>query len=229
MINKEYITDLFFDLDHTIYDFDKNSALTFHAIFEELNLKGVDDFMVQFKPINDYYWEKFAKEEITHDFLRYGRLRDTFNAIQVDVSDERIYYIADQFIGNLSNYSHVFEGAYEALDYLKSRYRLHIITNGPEKVQELKLKNTKLDHYFKTITNSEKAGVKKPHPAIFNHALKMADVRAENSLMVGDNLQADVKGALNVGMQVIWFNEFYLPTDLKVTEIYKLHELINIL
>lgn len=228
MIFKEEITDLFFDLDHTIYDFDKNSKLTFHAVFNELELSGIDDFMIKFKPINDSYWERYAKEEITHDFLRYGRLRDTFDEMQMRVSDEHIYHIADYFIENLANYNHVFEGTYEILDYLKMHYRLHIITNGPDKVQELKLKNTRLDHYFETVTNSEKAGVKKPHPDIFHHALQKAEVTASKSVMIGDNLKADVEGALNVGMNVIWFNEFKKPSQLSVREIYKLQELKNI-
>lgn len=228
MIFKEKITDLFFDLDHTIYDFDKNSKLTFHAVFNDLNLNGIDDFMVKFKPINDHYWDRYAKEEITHDFLRYGRLKDTFDEMAVAISDEHIYHIADYFIENLAHYNHVFDGAYEILDYLKLHYRLHIITNGPEKVQELKLKNTRLNRYFETVTNSEKAGVKKPHPDIFHHALQKARVNAANSVMIGDNLKADVEGALNVGMNVIWFNEFKRTSHLDVPEIHKLLELKNI-
>lgn len=229
MIPKQHITDLFFDLDHTIYDFDKNSALTFHTVFSDLKLKGVEDFMTHFKPINEHYWEKFAREEITRDFLRYGRLKDTFEAMELNVSDDHIYHIADYFITNLTRHNHVFHGAYDVLDYLKTKYRLHIITNGPEKVQEQKLKNSKLDHYFKTITNSEKSGVKKPHPNIFKHALQLAETSPEQSVMIGDSLSADISGALGVGMNVIWFNEFRKTTDLKVTEIHQLNELINIL
>ncbi|WLD23375.1 YjjG family noncanonical pyrimidine nucleotidase [Flavobacterium dauae] len=226
---KEHITDLFFDLDHTIYDFDKNSSLTFHAVFSDLKLEGTQDFMTHFKPINDLYWEKYAREEITHDFLRYGRLKDTFNAIELAVSDEHIYHIADYFIENLTNYNHVFQGAYETLDQLKSKYRLHIITNGPEKVQEKKLKNSKLDHYFETVTNSEKAGVKKPDPVIFQYALSQANVRPQNSLMIGDNIKADIHGALNVGMDVIWFNEFRLKNTDNITEIHQLNQLLDLL
>lgn len=229
MIVKEGVTDLFFDLDHTIYDFDKNFALTFNAVFTEMQLVGTDDFMIHFKPINDSYWERFAKEEISRDFLRYGRLKDTFAAIKLNVSDDHIYHIADYFIENLCNYNHVFNGAHETLDLLINKYRLHIITNGPEEVQEKKLKNSKLDHYFKTVTNSEKAGVKKPHPAIFQHALKSANVKPENSLMIGDNIHADVTGALNVGMQAIWFNEFKLENINGVAEIQQLNQLLDIL
>lgn len=229
MIQKEHITDLFFDLDHTIYDFDKNSALTFQAIFTEMELSGVDDFMTHFKPINDSYWERFSKEEISRDFLRYGRLKDTFDAIDVKINDDHIYYIADEFIGKLPNYNHVFDGAYETLDVLKNNYRLHIITNGPDSVQEKKLKNANLTGYFQTITNSEIAGVKKPHPGIFQHALTTANTKAKNSLMIGDNINADVHGALNVGMQAVWFNEFKLENTIGVAEVQQLNQLLEIL
>lgn len=229
MFEKKVITDLFFDLDHTIYDFDKNSALTFHSIFDAMDLRNVSDFMTHFKPINDFYWAQFANDEISHDFLRYGRLRDTFEAINVQVSDEEIYYIADTFIANLTNYNHVFEGALEVLSHLEKKYKLHIITNGPSLVQEKKLKNAHLDVYFKTVTNSEKAGVKKPNPKIFQYALEEASARPENSIMIGDNLQADVEGALNVGMHAIWFNEFGLENKSIVTEIKELKQLIKIL
>ena len=229
MIQKEHITDLFFDLDHTIYDFDKNSALTFQAIFTEMELSGVDDFMTHFKPINDSYWERFSKEEISRDFLRYGRLKDTFDALDVKINDDHIYYIADEFIGKLPNYNHVFDGAYETLDVLKNNYRLHIITNGPDSVQEKKLKNANLTAYFQTITNSEIAGVKKPHPGIFQHALTTANTKAKNSLMIGDNINADVHGALNVGMQAVWFNEFKLENTIGVAEVQQLNQLLEIL
>lgn len=226
---KEHITDLFFDLDHTIYDFDKNSALTFNAVFAEMQLSGVDNFMTHFKPINNAYWERFANEEISRDFLRYGRLKDTFSAINLKVSDDNIHHIANYFIDNLTNYNHVFTGAHETLTHLKSKYTLHIITNGPEGVQYKKLKNAQLDHYFKTITNSEKAGVKKPHPGIFNYALKLANVKPQNSLMIGDNINADVHGALNVGMQAVWFNEFKLENTTGVAEVQQLKQLLDIL
>lgn len=229
MIQKEHITDLFFDLDHTIYDFDKNSALTFQTIFTEMQLIGVDDFMTHFKPINDSYWDRFSKEEISRDFLRYGRLKDTFDAIDVKITDDHIYYIADEFIGKLPNHNHVFDGTYETLDVLKNNYRLHIITNGPDVVQEKKLKNANLTRYFQTITNSEIAGVKKPHPGIFQHALTTANTKAKNSLMIGDNINADVHGALNVGMQAVWFNEFKLENTIGVAEVQQLNQLLDIL
>lgn len=229
MVVKEHITHLFFDLDHTIYDFDKNASLTFQAIFSDLNLKGLHDFMTHFKPINDYYWEKFANAEITHDELRYGRLKDTFTAVNISVADEVIYQIADAFIQQLPNHNHVFDGAHDTLNALKNNYSLHIITNGPNLVQERKLKNAGLTSYFSSITNSEKAGVKKPHLAIFEYALQAANANPKQSVMIGDSIYSDINGALNAGMQVVWFNEFNTENTLGVPEVNHLKQLLDIL
>lgn len=229
MTNKQQITDVFFDLDHTIYDFDRNSALTFQAVFTEMQLEGVEDFMTHFKLINNWYWELFARDEISREQLRYRRLKDTFTVIKVKVSDEHINHIADYFINNLTNYSHVFQDAYETLDHLKTKYRLHIITNGPDKVQQKKLDNAKLNHYFISVTNSERAGVNKPHPGIFEYALKTAQVNPESSVMIGDNIKADVYGALNVGMNAIWFNEFQVENTENIMQIHYLKQLKNLL
>ncbi|RRJ90897.1 noncanonical pyrimidine nucleotidase, YjjG family [Paenimyroides tangerinum] len=229
MTDFKNITDIFFDLDHTIYDFDKNAELTFNQVFNDLNLDVPSNFMEHFKPINDYYWDLLAKKEITAEYLRFARLNDTFQQINFQVSDETINEIASRFIENLTNYNHVFEGAYEILDYLKDKYRLHIITNGPDKVQELKLKNSNLNQYFCTVTNSELAGAKKPDARIFKYALNLANVKPEHSLMIGDNLDADIKGALNIGMQVVWFDEYRTNQLQSFTTINKLNELKKIL
>ncbi len=229
MTDFKNITDIFFDLDHTIYDFDKNAELTFNQVFNDLNLNVPSNFMEHFKPINDYYWDLLAKKEITAEYLRFARLNDTFQKIDFQVSNEIINEIASRFIENLTNYNHVFEGANEILDYLKDKYQLHIITNGPDKVQELKLKNSNLNQYFCTVTNSELAGAKKPDAQIFKYALKLANVKPEHSLMIGDNLDADIKGALNIGMQVIWFDENRTNQLQSFTTINKLIELKKIL
>jgi len=229
MIHKNQVTDLFFDLDHTIYDFDKNSALTFQSVFEELDMKNLENFMFYFKPINEHYWDLFTQEKVSREELRYYRLYDTFNKMNVAVNDEQIHYIADYFIKNLSKNNHVFEGAHEALIYLSEKYRLHIITNGPERVQEQKLKSTKMDHFFETLTHSELLGIKKPNPEIFNFALQSAQANPSSSVMIGDNWKADIEGALNVGMHAVWFNQegVQKPTN-NVWEIKTLKELTKI-
>lgn len=223
------LTDIFFDLDHTLYDFDKNAALTFEAVFQEIQLTETADFMKYFKPINERYWSAYAQAKITQEALRYGRLKDTFTAMQLQISDKQIDYIASYFIAHLSNYNHVFDGAHDTLEELQKKYRLHIITNGPDLVQEKKMKNAQLTSYFDTVTNSEMAGVKKPHKDIFTFALRQANVKAKNALMIGDSLEADVQGGLDVGMQVIWYNAHHEENKLNVQQVQHLKELLDLL
>lgn len=201
------LTDIFFDLDHTLWDFDKNSALTFEKIFETNNLNiHLNSFLEIYLPINLSYWKLFREEKVDKQTLRYGRLSDTFNELNISVSDDIIYKLSDDYLRYLSSFNHLFDGTIEILDYLYPKYNLHIITNGFKNVQEGKLLNSKIDHYFDTVTNSEEVGVKKPNPQVFNHALQLANAEVGNSIMIGDNYEADILGALNVGFDVIHYN-----------------------
>jgi putative hydrolase of the HAD superfamily len=198
---------LFFDLDHTLWDFDKNSALTFEKIFKLNNLDiDLNIFLEVYVPINLQYWKLYREEKIDKKSLKFARLNDAFKAIDVEVSARLIHKLSGDYITYLSTFNHLFPGTIEFLEYLQPNYTLHIITNGFKEVQHGKLNQSKIDHFFQTVTNSEMVGVKKPNPKIFNHALQMAKATKEESLMIGDNLEADVMGALNFGMEAICFN-----------------------
>ncbi|SHH27401.1 YjjG family noncanonical pyrimidine nucleotidase [Winogradskyella jejuensis] len=201
------IKHIFFDLDHTLWDFDKNSGLTFGKIFDihKVNVE-LDVFLNSYEPINFKYWKLYREEKVTKSELRYGRLKDAFDEIRVDVSDELIHHLSEDYINYLTTFNHVFEHTHHVLEYLQDSYELHIITNGFEEAQEKKLKASNLRQYFKTVTNSEMVGVKKPNPRIFNFALEMANAKPEHSLMIGDNIEADVQGAINIGMQSVYFD-----------------------
>jgi len=202
------ITDVFFDLDHTLWDFEKNSALAFETIFKMQDLDiNMPDFLHFYVPINRAYWEKYRKDEITQKELRFGRLKDTFDLINYTVSDDLVELLSVEYIHYLPKYNHLFEGAIEILDYLKTKYNLHIITNGFAEIQGNKMNNSYISHYFKTITNSEMAGVKKPNSLIFDYALDLAQAKKENSIMIGDCIEADVQGALDAGLDAILFTE----------------------
>lgn len=198
---------LFFDLDHTLWDFDKNSALTFQKIFNRHHIDiNLQDFLTVYEPINLKYWKLYREEKIDKSSLRFARLKDTFDALFYPISKELIHTLSLDYIAYLSSFNHLFEGTLEILEYLNSRYNLHIITNGFKEVQQGKLEKSGINSYFKTITNSEMVGVKKPNPIIFDFALKSANAKVEDSLMIGDNLEADILGAKNVGMDAICFN-----------------------
>lgn len=201
------VTDIFFDLDHTLWDFEKNSALTFQKIFEDNGVEvSLEDFLGVYVPINLEYWKLYREDRVTKSELRYQRLKRTFDQIGKWVSDDVIAILAHEYIENLSSFSHLVPNTVEILEYLSPNYKLHIITNGFQEIQEKKLKEGNIHHYFQHIVNSEVAGVKKPHPHIFELALKRASVGPQNSLMIGDNLEADIMGAKSVGMQALHFN-----------------------
>ena len=201
------ISHIFFDLDHTLWDFDKNSALTFEKIFKLNNIEvDLEDFLEIYVPLNFQYWKLFREDKIDKASLRYGRLNDTFKQLNIKVKTSIIYKLSDDYITFLSTFNHLFEGTIEILEYLESKYKLHIITNGFKEVQQGKLNNANIEKYFDTVTNSEMVGVKKPNPKIFNHALNKAGANKENSIMIGDNYEADILGALNFGIDAICFN-----------------------
>jgi putative hydrolase of the HAD superfamily len=223
---KTRITDIFFDLDHTIWDFDKNSEMAFDRIFKNKypNIQTAD-FIAQYAPINQACWKLYQNDQITHLELRYNRLKFSFDALNLEMSDEEINAIANDYIEYLTDNNHLFDGAIEVLEYLKSKYNLHIITNGFATVQDKKIKNAALSGYFSTITNSELAGVKKPNSIIFDFAINLANASKENSVMIGDCLDADINGALNAGLDAIFFNEKKIEAPANIKQINHLLEL----
>lgn len=223
---KTTITHLFFDLDHTLWDFDTNSQLAFDKIFRQGHpLVTTEVFLTHYIPINQACWQLYEIDKITHQELRYNRLRQSFDAINYEISDEQIEQMAVEYLNFLPEFNHLFADAIETLEYLKGKYQLHIITNGFAATQFKKIDNAKLTDYFSTITNSETAGAKKPNPVIFAHALQVAGATKENSLMIGDSLSADVKGALDFGMRAIFFNPNRVPVDQSIVQIANLAEL----
>ncbi len=225
---KHQIKHVFFDLDHTLWDFDKNSGLTFEKIFNlnkiEINL---DDFLPVYEPINLNYWKLYREEKVSKTALRYGRLKDAFDQIRVKVDDELIHHLSHAYIEHLTTFNHLFDGTFEILNYLENKYQLHIITNGFEEAQERKMNGAKIRSYFKTITNSEIAGVKKPNPQIFNFALSLANAVPNESVMIGDNIEADIEGAHNIGMHTIHFDYKNLNNNHKFSRVTDLKAIKN--
>lgn len=223
---KNKIKHIFFDLDHTLWDFDKNSELAFERILNNyfINIK-VEDFIAIYAPINQACWKLYQKDKITHQELRYKRLKDTFDILKQEITNNQIDVISDEYIKYLPDFNHLFDGTIEVLDFLSQNYQLHIITNGFAEVQYKKLNNSKISHYFKTITNSELAGAKKPNPIIFEHALNIANAQKSESIMIGDCLDADVNGALDFGIEAIFFNPNQIDVLQSINQITNLAEL----
>lgn len=224
------ITDIFFDLDDTLWDFDRNSVLAFDKIFKKHHPTiNTYAFVEIYAPINQACWKLYQVDKITHEELRYQRLKQSFDLMNYTITDEAIDKISHDYIAFLPDNNQLFEGAIEVLDYLLPKYNLHIITNGFAEVQYKKINNSGLGSYFKTVTNSEMAGVKKPHRNIFEFALSLAKTNKENAIMIGDCIDADVRGAIDFGMKAILFDEKNSHNVPEVQTINRLVELKNIL
>ena len=226
------INNIFFDLDHTLWDFDKNSDLTFYKILKknEINI-DVAKFLKNYHPINRKYWEMYRENRVSKADLRFYRLYDTFNKLNYNINDDLIHQLAIDYIEHLSDFNHLIPDTLIVLNSLRSKYKMHIITNGFKEVQKRKLQKSDLIQYFETVTISEDVGVKKPHKLIFDQALKSANANVENSVMIGDNFNADILGALGVGMKAIYYDFHKTNHEERenVTIVKNLKEIIKIL
>lgn len=221
------IKHIFFDLDHTLWDFDLNSKLAYKQIFKEHELAlDLEKFITIYEPLNLEFWRKFRENKITKEELRYQRLKTAFDACNFQVSDDQINLFADLYIEYLPNNNHLFPGCIELLDALKDNYQLHLITNGFNEVQENKVVKAGLKDYFELILTAEAAGIKKPAPEIFHIALERTGATIEDSIMIGDSYAADILGARGVGLPTIWFHT--TDQDIPKDEVV-VHELLDIL
>lgn len=223
---RDEVTDVFFDLDHTLWDFDRNSAMAFARVFKKHRIKvSLESFMEAYEPVNLHYWKLYREERVSKLELRRRRLIEAFSHFDLSFEIKEIDRMASSYIEELPLDNHLLEGAYDILEYLNGRYRLHIITNGFAEVQAKKLLNSQIHTYFSTVTSSEEAGFKKPHPLIFNQALGKAGAIASKALMIGDTFEADIIGAERVGMRTIFFNYRKQEIPERYTVVNKLLEL----
>lgn len=227
------IKAVFFDLDHTLWDFDRNSEEAIQELAENLKLKekgvpGLDEFMNVYRKINHEMWDAYHRHAISKEELRTGRFSRslaTFGIHDADLSEQ----MATEYIAISPHKTNLFPGALDVLEYLKEKYRLHIITNGFREVQYIKIKKSGLHQFFEGIHISEEIGFKKPEPEIFHHAVLKAETVTEHCIMIGDNLETDIQGALNAGIQPVWFNPQKLSSPSGLKSISHLEEIKNIL
>lgn len=203
--------NLFFDLDHTIWDFDANAEETLRELYHiyqvrYLSPKSEQDFLDIYVKNNEEMWKLYRQNKITKAVLRSKRFVDTFRDMDVDEEDIP-HNIWEKYLEICPTKTILMPGAIETLDYLAGKYELHLITNGFSEVQHRKLEHSNLEQYFKSMTISEEVGVQKPHPLVFETALKNAGSELKTSHYVGDNLEADVKGAINSGWKAYWLTK----------------------
>lgn len=204
-----YITDIFFDLDRTLWDFDLNAENTLVELCKtydllELGIK-TNEFIKSYTLHNERLWSLYRENKIKKEDLRSERFNLTLNDFSVS-NKELAIKLGEDYVNKCPLQTKLFPNTFEILNYLKNKYKLHIITNGFEEVQNIKLKTSKLISFFDKIITSEKVNAKKPDPKIFKYALEQINVEAENTIMIGDDLPVDIIGAKNVGMHQIYFN-----------------------
>lgn len=214
MFRKHY-KHLFFDLDRTLWDFDTSSHETFVYMFSKFNLPGYgiesfDKFIEVYHKHNDYFWDLYRKGELKKEVLRGIRFKATFESFGID-NKELIEKITEDYLYHSPRNVFLFPNTHKTLEYLQDKVDLHLITNGFEEVQEIKMQSSDLRKYFKTVVTSEEAGVKKPDAGIFKFALHRAGANAAESLMIGDDLEVDIEGARLFGMDTVFFNPEKLP------------------
>jgi putative hydrolase of the HAD superfamily len=225
---------IFFDLDHTIWDFDKNAEETLYELYDiyklnEIGLPSAALFIETYTRNNHRLWAEYHTGKITKNQLRETRFKATF--LELGVQPELIpLKFEDDYVEVCPTKTNLFPHAHQTLQYLQSKYTLHLISNGFKESSELKIGNTNIGHYFENVIISEVVGVNKPDPAIFAHALSLAGADKGDSLMIGDSLEADVYGALNFGMDAVYFNPFNKPkpadVPLQITHLKELTEIL---
>ena len=209
MTSKKY-KHLFFDLDRTLWDFEKNSVLTLEEIFEEAKIGEMasvvfSDFHKYYVDYNHHLWDLYKDGKIEKDYLSVQRFRGSLQHFKIE-NEELASSMSKNYVRISPTKTALFPDALEVLKSLSMRYSMHIITNGFNEVQYKKLEKSDLTKYFKTIITSEDVGVKKPNPIIFQYALEQAKATSNESVMIGDNWEADIMGAKNAGFDVIYCN-----------------------
>jgi putative hydrolase of the HAD superfamily len=227
--------DLFFDLDHTLWDFETNSKETIQELYithrlADLGIVDFDGFYSTYSAHNHRLWDRYTKGFIKQEELRWKRVY--LSLLDFKVANEPLAKAMSQaYLEILPNKTHLFPYTIEILEYLKQKeYKMHLITNGFESVQFKKIKNSGLADYFIEVITSEASNSLKPQKEIFEYALKNAKASVEKSIMIGDNESADIQGGINIGMDTIFVNHIQVvPTVPATYTITHLKELENIL
>ena len=225
---------IFFDLDHTLWDFTRNSSETLLELYQEFDLgvltnESPETFLEAFRLVNAELWSMYNRNKIEKFYIRTKRFPLVLSRLGVEqesVSEK----LGELYLARCPKKQHLLPYTEEILNYLKPKYQLHIISNGFSDVQELKLRNSGIFNYFQVVINSESIGHKKPHRKVFEHALEQAKAPINQSLMIGDNLKTDIQGAKNIGMQHIFYNpnklEHFQQVNFEINHLQELEDLL---
>ncbi len=225
---------IYFDLDRTLWDFETNSKQTLNEIYQDFKLNehfpSFEMFYKTYYQINDKLWDLYRRGRIKKEKLRTERFFLTLKTVNL-IDSKLTSKIDEYYINESPQKTNLFPYSIEILSYLKSKdYILAILTNGFKEVQNKKLKNCNIDHYFSKIISSEDVGYQKPRPEIFHYAISSLNAKKSQSIMIGDDFENDILGACNYGIDTIFVNFNKLKkNNVPKYEVYSLKEIENIL
>ncbi|HQW85159.1 MAG TPA: YjjG family noncanonical pyrimidine nucleotidase [Ferruginibacter sp.] len=225
---------LFFDLDHTLWDFDANAKETLSELYVFFNLNtrinaAFEEFYPKYLFHNEVLWNRYHYGLITAEELKWKRMWRTM--LDFKIADDALARdMSEKFLEILPTKKLLFPHTIEILNYLtQKKYCLHLITNGFEKTQWTKLNNSGLSGYFKEVITSEGSNSLKPKKEIFDFALNKAKASLTESIMIGDNPDADIQGAINAGMDTVFVNHInaspMIPATYTVTHLNQLERI----
>jgi putative hydrolase of the HAD superfamily len=223
---------IFFDLDHTLWDHNTNSKIALEEVYHHFGLQtlGVpssSQFYLKFNEINHQLWDKYEAGRISQPELRHSRFRLIFSQLGVDnhaVCDE----LSETYISISSKKHNLLPNAKNTLEYLFPKYPLHIITNGFDEIQSVKMNAGQITHFFKEVVTSQNSGYKKPDSRIFEYALKKVGAVAQECLMIGDSFQSDIVGATRAGIDAVFFNPDQRPQEISIKPKYEIQDLAEL-
>lgn len=224
---------LFFDLDNTLWDFKANAREAFHEVFEKLGLLDkISDFSLfisTYEKYNEHLWTEYRKGKVRKDQMRIERIALTFDELGID-NPEIIEQVGNLYVSTSPQKTKLFPMVHETLQYLSAKYRLYILTNGFSEIQIQKITNCSLNDYFTKLFMAEMVGYQKPDRRFFEYAVKSVHAHKNECLMIGDDPEADVRGAWNAGIDQVYFNAADKLCNIKPTwEIRGIGELMGIL
>jgi putative hydrolase of the HAD superfamily len=202
---------LFFDLDHTLWDFNENARLTLSELYDELELEkagieNFENFLNVYLAHNEQLWEKYRNGILKAEELRWKRMWNTLTDFGIK-NEGLARRLGHRFLELLPTRKILFAGAVETLQYLQDKgYQLHLITNGFEETQHCKLRNCGISEFFAEVITSEGSNSMKPKKEIFDYALNKAKALQHQSIMIGDSIEVDIKGAINAGIDQVYVN-----------------------
>ena len=223
---------IFFDLDHTLWDHNTNSRLALEEVYQafdlqEIGITSTKDFYLTFTEINFQLWDKYEAGRISQSELRHQRFRLIFSKLGVK-SYNLCDTISESYMDISTKKSNLLPNAHETLQYLQHKYPLHIITNGFDEVQSVKMEAGKITHFFREIITSQNSGYKKPDPRIFEYALKKVGAVAAECLMIGDSFQSDIVGATRAGIDAVFFNPDQRNQEISIKPKYEIRDLAEL-